>query len=185
MQATGETRRRGLFMSFVDYLKKGWEAVQLKTEAIESLAADEKAFGPAIGILAIGGLALAVGSMNPGGIILFPIIFVAGAFIAVGLMHLAASLIFGATGEFKSLINVIGCASIIRWIAVVPLLGPTLMVLSGLWLLVIGVLAVGEVYKLDRGKSVVVVAVPVVLALILGAVFSALVGFSLLMMNSR
>jgi len=100
-------------------------------------------------------------------------------------MHLAASLIFGATGEFKSLINVVGCASIIRWIAVIPLLGPTLMVLSGLWLLVVGVLAVGEVYKLDRGKSVVVVAVPVVLALILGAVFSALVGFSLLMMNSR
>lgn len=172
-------------MSFVDYLKKGWEAVQLKMEAIESLVADEKAFGPAIGILAIGGLAMAVGTMNPGGIILFPIIFVAGAFIATGLMHLAASLIFGGTGEFKSLINVIGCASVIRWVAVVPLLGPALMVLSGLWLLVIGVLTVEKTYKLDRGKSVVVVAVPVILAVVLGVLFSAVVGFSLLMWNAR
>ncbi len=172
-------------MGFVDYLKKGWEAVQLKRDAIEFLATDEKAFGPAIGILAIGGLAMAVGTFNPVGIILFPIVFVIGAFIAMGLMHLAATLIFGAGGDFKSLINVIGCASIIRWIAVVPFLGPTLTVLSGLWLLVVGVLTVEKTYKLDRGKSVVVVAVPVVLALILGALFSAIIGFSILMMGNR
>ncbi len=172
-------------MNLVDYLKKGWEAAQLKMEAIESLATDEKAFVPAIGILAIGGLAMAIGTLNPRGIILFPIIFVVGAFVALGLMHLAATLIFGAKGDFKSLVNVIGCASIIRWVAVVPLLGPALMVLSGLWLLVVGVLTVEKGYELDRGKSVVVVAVPVVLALILGALFSAVAGFSLLMMNSR
>ncbi len=172
-------------MSFVDYLKMGWKVAQLKMEAIEFLAADEKAFGPAIGILAIGGVAMAIGTLNPAGIILFPIVFVIGAFIAMGLMHLAATLIFGATGEFKSLINVIGCASIIQWIAVVPLLGPALTALSGLWLLVVSVLTVEKTYKLDRGKSVIVVAIPAVLALILGTLFSAIIGFSILMMTNR
>jgi hypothetical protein len=172
-------------VNFLDYLKKGWEAVQLKMEAIESLASDEKAFGPAIGILAIGGVAMAIGTFNPVGIILYPIVFVVGAFVAVGLMHLAATLIFGATGDFKSLINVIGCASIVRWIGVVPLLGPVLTVLAGLWLLVVGVLTVEKTYKLDRGKSVIVVAVPVVLALVLAALLYTIVGFSMLMMGNR
>ena len=43
-------------MTFVDYIKRGWDAAQLKTDSIRQLADDSEAIGPAIGILAIGGL---------------------------------------------------------------------------------------------------------------------------------
>ena len=54
-------------MTFVDYIKQGWDAAQLKTDSIRQLADDNDAIGPAIGILAIGGVCAGIGSFNPVG----------------------------------------------------------------------------------------------------------------------
>ena len=61
------------------------------------------------------------------------------------------------------------CASLITWVAIVPILGPTFLSgLAGLWMLVVMVVAVEIVYGIDRGKAIAVVAIPVVLFLIVG-----------------
>lgn len=156
-------------MSFVDYIKKGWEAAQLKTDVVKELAADEGGIGPAIGILAISGLCAGIGSLNPMGLFVFPFVRVIGGFILVAIMHFVATTFFGGKGKLTSLAVPMFCASLITWVAIIPIIGPTFLAfLAGLWMLVVAVICVESVYGLDRAKAVGVVAIPVVIFLIIG-----------------
>ena len=169
-------------MSFGDYIKKGWEVVQLKGEAIDLLAQDEDAMGPALGILAIGGVAAAIGILQPLGIIYMPILRLIGAFIFVGIMHFCATTFFGGTGGFKAVFIPLCCATLISWIGVIPLIGPVLAVLAGIWLLVVSVVVVERAHAIDRGKAIVVVAIPLVIGLVISMIIGLIVGMSALML---
>jgi len=172
-------------MSFGDYLKKGWEVVKLNTQAIQELAEDEKALGPAIGIIAISGACWAIGAFQFLGIIYMPILRVIGFFIFTGIVHLVAGILFGGKGEFKQFFQPIGCAAFITWIAIIPIAGPFFFGwLAGLWLLVPSVLAVEKIYGLDRGKAVISVLAPVILAFIVFGIL-AVVGLSMLAILGR
>lgn len=157
-------------MSFVDYIKKGWEVAQLKTETIRELAADEGAIGPAIGILAIGGVCAGIGSINVVGLFVLPFVRVIGAFIFVAVAHFAATTFFGGKGRLTAFAIPVFCASLITWVAIVPLIGPTFLgFLAGLWMLVVMVVTLENVYEgVDRGKAIASVAIPLVIFLIVG-----------------
>jgi len=169
-------------MSFGDYVKKGWEVIQLKGEAIDLLAQDEDAMGPALGILAIGGVAAAIGALSLPGIILMPILRLIGAFIFVGIMHFCATTFFGGTGGFKGVFIPLCCATLISWIGIIPIIGPVLAMLAGIWLLVVSVVIVERVHAMDRGKAIVVVAIPLLIGIVIAAIFAVIVGMSTLML---
>lgn len=171
-------------MSFTDYVKKGWAVVTLKQEAIEQLAADEQAFGPAIGIIAISGVCWAIGALEPLGIIYMPIIRLIGFFIFIGITHFVATTFLGGHGEFRKFFTPVGCALLVTWVAIIPWLGIALGALAGLWVLVPAVLAAEKVYGLDRGKAVLAVLTPIVLFIVLGAIF-AVIGLSMWALFSR
>lgn len=153
-------------MKFGDYVKKGWEIIQLKPHAIDSLAGDKDALGPAIGIVAIAGVCAAIGSFNALGIIYMPILAVIFSFIGFGIMHFIATL-FDGKGEFRALYAPLGCAYIITWIGIVPLIGPALGVLAKLWVLVVSVVVIERVHKIERAKAIAVVAIILVIGLII------------------
>jgi len=169
-------------MGFVDYLKKGWEIVQLKTDAIDQMAADEKAFGPAIGILAIGGVCGALGVLSLAGIVMFPVMRVIAFFIFIGIIHFAATTILGGKGDFKAAFIPPAIGSFVSWVGIIPILGTFLAGLAGIWMLVVTVLTVERVYGLERGKAIIAVAIPVVLGIIIGMIFAAAVGLGTLML---
>jgi len=171
-------------MSFGDYLKKGWEVVKLNGEAIRELAEDEKAFGPAVGIVAISGVCWAIGALQPLGIIYGPILRLIGFFLFTGIVHFVATTFLGGSGEFRWFFAPIGCATLITWISIIPLLGVPLGVLAGLWVLVPSVLTLEKLYGLDRGKAIIAVITPIVIFLILAAIF-AVIGFSMWAILSR
>ena len=155
-------------MTFADYIKRGWDAAQLKTDSIRQLADDAEAIGPAIGILAIGGVCAGIGSFNPIGFFVLPFMRVIGAFIFVAITHFLATTFFEGKGKLTSLAVPLFCASVISWVAIVPLLGPTFLAgLAGLWMLVVMVVSVEVVYGIDRGKAIAVVAIPVVVFLVI------------------
>jgi len=169
-------------MGFMDYLKKGWEVVQLKTDAIDQLAADEKAFGPAIGILAIGGVCGALGIFNLPGIVMFPVMRVIGFFIFIGIIHFVSTSMLGGKGDFKAVFIPPAVGSFISWVGIVPFLGVFLAGLAGIWMLVVTVLTVERVYGLERGKAIIAVAVPAVLGIIIAMIFAAAIGIGTLML---
>jgi hypothetical protein len=173
-------------MSFFDYAKKGWEVAKLKVEAIQELAADEKAFGPALGILAIGGVCGAIGSFRPLGIIYMPILRVIGTFIFVWILHFAATTFLGGKGDFKKVFTPLACAAVVTWIGIIPppLLSSFLTGLAGLWMLVVAVTTVQHVYQLDMSKSIIAVAIPVGVAIVVSLI-GFLIGASFWALGAR
>ncbi len=169
-------------MGFMDYLKKGWEVVQLKTDAIDQLAADEKAFGPAIGILAIGGVCGALGVFNLPGVIMFPVMRVIGFFIFIGIIHFVSTSMLGGKGDFKAAFIPPAVGSFVSWVGIVPFLGTFLAGLVGIWMLVVTVVTVERVYGLERGKAIIAVAIPVVVGIIISMIFVAAVGLGTFML---
>ena len=160
-------------MSFTDYIKRGWEVVQLKADVIKELAADEKGIGPAIGILAIGGVCAGIGSLNFMAMFILPFVRVIGAFIFLAITHFSATTFFGGKGKLTSLAVPVFCGSLITWVSIVPIIGPTFLgFLAGLWMLVIMVVSVELSYEgIDRGKAIASVAIPFVLFIIIGMMF--------------
>lgn len=172
-------------MKFGDYIKKGIEIAQLKKEVVQVLAADKEAFGPALGILAIGGVCGAIGALSLWGIIAMPIARVVGMFIVVAIMHFVATSFMGAkTGQFNGLFVPLSCASVVTWIGIIPFIGPILASLAGLWLLVVAVVVVEQVYQIDRTKAIIVVAVPVAIGLIF-SIIAFFLGLSALALMGR
>jgi hypothetical protein len=169
-------------MGFMDYLKKGWEVVQLKVDAIDQLAADQKAFGPAIGILAIGGVCGAIGTFNLPGVVMYPVMRIIAYFVFIGIIHFAATSFFGGKGDFKATFTPPAIASFVSWVAIVPFVGTFIAGLAGLWMLAVTVVTVERVYGLDRGKAITAVAIPVVLGIVLAMIFAAAIGFGALML---
>lgn len=166
-------------MSFTDYIKQGWAAAQLKADAIRQLSEDESAIGPAIGILAIGGVCAGIGLLNPAMMLALPFVRVIGGFIFVAILHFVATAFFQGQGKLTALAIPAFCASVIGWAAVVPLIGPMLLAwLAGLWMLVVLVISVEVVYGLDRGKAIATVAIPFAAFLLLG-LFLMLAGIGL------
>lgn len=165
-------------MSFTDYIKQGWAAAQLKADAIRQLSEDESAIGPAIGILAIGGVCTGIGLLNPALMLAWPFVRVIGGFIFVAILHFVATAFFQGQGKLTALAIPAFCASVIGWAAIVPLLGPVLAWLAGLWMLVVLVICVEVVYGLDRGKAIATVAIPFAAFLLLG-LFLMLAGIGL------
>ena len=173
-------------MSFTDYLKKAWEVVKLNKEVIEELSNDDKAMGPAIGIVAISGVCWAIGTWNPLGIILMPIFRLIGFFIFFAIVHFAAATFLGGKGDFKRLLVPCGFATLVTWVAIIPFPPFAIFfgVLAGLWALVPCVLATESVYGLDRGKAIIAVAIPLALGIIISLVLAAAVGVGMLLLNT-
>jgi hypothetical protein len=173
-------------MSFTDYIKGGWEVAKLNAEMIQKLAADREAIGPAIGILAIGGVAAGIGSFSLAGMFLLPIVRIIGAFVFVAIIHFVATAFFDGKGQFTSLAIPVFCASVIGWITIIPFVGPFILgPLTGLWLLVVMVICVEHVYGIERPKAIAVVAIPFVVFLVIGAFFLLLTGLSVLALSGR
>ena len=152
--------------SFGDYVKLAMEIVQLKGKSMDAVSKDKNAFKMAMLFIAIGGVASAIGSFNPIGIILNPILAIVASFVGVGILHLIAKL-FGGKAKYQELYSVIGLASILQWISIIPLLGMALGGIAGLWMMVVNVIAVKNMHKLSIGKAVIVVLIPVIIAVII------------------
>ena len=86
--------------SFVDYVYNAFEIVQLKTDQIDNTAKDEGAFVMGLVIIALAGVAGAIGTFSMRGLVFYPVLAVVGAFLFTGLLHLLATLLFKGEGDF-------------------------------------------------------------------------------------
>ena len=150
-------------MDFKMAVSRGWRMIQLDRSAVREVLGDTDALVPSLVILAIAGVASAIGSFNFIGVLYMPIILPAFYFVCVGLVHLAASA-FGGSGSYVSTYNAYGHSlGLLYWISVIPLLGIFLGFFAMIWGVVMGVVIVEENYSLSRGKAIVAVLVPMLL----------------------
>jgi len=164
------------FDRFKAFVLQGIEVAKLNRSVIRDLADDRDAFGPAILVVAIGGLLSALGHINSAGIFLYPVLTLFMFFLNVALLHAMASLMFKGHGRFNQLVQVLGAACVLTWVAVVPALGGILALLASLWLLVIDVITVEELYGLDRMKALMSVVIPIIAVLLFMVLFGGIWG---------
>jgi hypothetical protein len=161
-------------------LGRAIEIVKLNGTVAAEVARDEQSLQPGLLFVAGGGLAAGVaGVFQHGGIaglIAMPIVAIVSYAVGVGVLHLVATLAFGAKGDFMSLLRAESHASIIGWAGVVPFLGA----LIGLWHLPVTVVILQSVYGMPRDKAIATVALIagffVLAGLALVMVFGALLG---------
>ena len=161
--------------NFVEYVKRALEIVQLNTDEIDSVKGDEEAFTIGLVIIALSGVAAAIGSMAPFGVVVLPVFYFIGAFIGSGILHLIATVAFKGEGEFLDFFRPFSFAYVLTWVSVVWVLNFVLTPLAFVWMCVVWVVCVERVYGLDRPKAIATVAIPVVVITVLLMMFFAVV----------
>jgi len=130
---------------------------------------DNNSFLMAIIFLAIGGLAKGIVRFNITGIFIKLIVEVSFAFLIYGIIHFLA-IFFGGEGSFKQLFSVIGIASIIRWTIFIPVIGPILGMLLGIWTFVVLIHTLKTIYSLNNLKAILIGLTPVFFIFLLGII---------------
>jgi|SRR3989344_1339236 len=168
-------------MSYVDYLKSGFEILKLNRKEISNVAKDEKATGWGILTLVLTGavvgllatlLTLGLGAFL---IVLYPIMMVVGLYIGAGILYLVSK-IFGGNGTYMGLVRPSSVSSYISILGLIPFVG----FLAGIWNIVVWVVTVSETQKLSVGKSVAVVLIPMIIIGVLAILLFAALFASLL-----
>jgi hypothetical protein len=167
-------------MDLAGSLNKAIEIVKLNGSVAAEVGRDERALQPGLVFVAVSGLAAGIAAIfrhgGIGGLISLPISMIIGYFVGVGILHLVATLAFGAKGDYMSLLRAESHASIIGWAGIIPFIGA----LIGLWHIPVTVVILENVYEMPRNKAIATVAVIAGFFLLLGLVmalfFGALLG---------
>lgn len=175
----------GWLDSFVEYVKQALDIIQLKAEAIDRARGDEEAFTMGLIVITLGGIGAAVGLINPFGVVVFPVVYLVGAFIGAAILHLIATMVFGGEGEFVSFFRPFALTYVLAWVNVIWVLNWVLSPIAGLWMCVVWVVCIEREYGLDRGKAIATVAIPVAILFFLGMLFLAFLGAAAVFLGMR
>ena len=167
--------------SFVDHVQDALKIVQFKAEQIDKTAKDESAFVMGLVIIALSGIALAIGRFDFQGLVFNPVLAVVFAFIWTGLLHLLATLLFKGEGDFIEFFRPISHAYIVLWVVVIPFFWFPLGLIAEIWAAAVSVLIVERIYGLDRGKAIATVAIPIGAFFLLLFVFGGMMLFWLML----
>jgi hypothetical protein len=155
-------------MDLASSLNKAIEIVKLNGSVAAEVGRDEQSLQPGLLFVAISGLAAGVSGLfhhgGIGGLIAGPIAAIVGTFVGVGILHLVATVFFGAKGDFLSLLRAESHAAVIGWAGIIPFIGAIL----GLWHLPVTVVILQNVYGMTREKAIATVAVIAGFVLLLG-----------------
>jgi hypothetical protein len=167
-------------MDLAGSLNKAIEIVKLNGPVAAEVGRDEQSLQPGLVFIAVSGLAAGISALfqhgGIGGLIAMPITAIIGYFVGVAILHLVATLAFGAKGDFMSLLRAESHASIIGWAGIIPFVGA----IVGLWHIPVTVVILESVYGLPRNKAIATVAVIagffLLMGLVLALFFGALLG---------
>lgn len=162
--------------NFVDYVRQALDIIQLKEDAIDRARHDEEAFTMGLVVIALAGVGAAIGSLNPFGVVFFPVFYLVMAFLGAGVLHLIATVAFGGEGEFAEFFRPFSLAYVLAWVNVVWVLNVILGPIAGIWMCVVAVVCVERTYGLDRPKAIATVAIPVAVLVFLTMLFLAFLG---------
>ena len=170
-------------MRFIEEIQRALEIVQLKWAAIDEAAQDDEAFPMGIAIIALSGVAWALGAtlLFPG-LLFVPLVLIVVAFLVAGLLHILAT-VFGGQGDFIRFFRPYSYTYVLQVVAVIPWLGWMLGLLALLWQMRVSVLIIERIYGLERLRAAISVAVVFGLGSLVLVVFGSTIGFFIYMFS--
>jgi hypothetical protein len=141
------------------YLREAVRISRFDTRAIGRSSHDRAALAYGAAIFGVGSLLATAGvwpspdvdqldqPISPVAVVLM----IGGSFAAsalgIAVMHGAASLLFGATGTYLRLLRALWMGSLVKWLVVVPVVGP---LVAGVWSLLVALVTFEEVDGIER-----------------------------------
>jgi len=148
--------------TFFDSIKDGIAIVRLDEDAMKRAAQDPGALWHGVGIVAIGGVAIAFGMLQPWMVPMLAIAAVIGSIINIGIIHLL-SLLFGGSATFGEFYRARALSSVILWPMVIPIVGPFLGIIIGFWDIIVNIVTIRAVHNVSTIRAVFVVLIPIIL----------------------
>ena len=131
-------------MPFIQSINRAFEIVKLNSGAMMEVAADQKAMMDGIVIIIIAGILGGISKLSIMTVVGNPVGLLIGSVIGYGIIHLLA-LAFKGEGKFTEFYRVGAHSMILQWLSllfVVPILGPIVSLVVGVWSLIVGVVIV-------------------------------------------
>jgi hypothetical protein len=117
------------------------------------------------------------------GVILMPVFFVVGMFIASGILHLCLMIVGGAKKPFETTFRVVCFSSGSTYLlAMIPVCGG---IIAALYNLVLECMGLARAHETEIGKAIMAVLLPILVCCGGGMLIALLTGFSLINLFSR
>lgn len=166
--------------NFLDRIRRAFDMLLLRTDAIDAVLADTGAFLPALAIVALAGAATAAGAGAwLGGYLGSAAAYVLLSLLLAAAVHLGATMGLKARADFVTFYRGLGSTYLLIWVAGIPIVQAffTWMLLA--WQLAVMVLVAERCYRIERVQAAAVVCIPAI-----GGLFLALLVSSMLALAS-
>ena len=153
---------------FLERVRRAFEMLLLRADAIDDVLGDDTAFLSGLAIVALAGVASAVGSdLSIPGYVGLALLYVVASVVLAGIVHLAARLVLGASAEFMRFYRAFAHSYLILWITGIPVIQAFFTWALAAWMLAVVVYIAERCYRLERVQAVAVVGIPVVALFVL------------------
>jgi hypothetical protein len=165
---------------FVQALKHAVEFFKLDFTHLKTVADDPKMPLWVIIILAISGVASAIGSLNILGIFVIPFLSIIFGSLFIVFFWVIAGPIMGGKASILQHYNTLGLLSVVQWISVIPFLGPFISLILSFYMIFVYQKMIKILHELSEGKAWIVVLIPVVIGLIIALILAMVFGLAIL-----
>lgn len=111
------------------------------------------------------------------GIVLTPIYAVVALFVIAGIYHLLVLLLAGSgNAGFEATFRVVAYSfaiQLVTWVAAIPIIGTIIALIAAIYGLYVSAFGIRELHSTTMQRAAAVVAIPVLVAIVLGVLFSA------------
>lgn len=159
-------------MTFTKNFKNALRMFRLNEKAMQEISQEKDAGWWGIIFIAIAGFCFGVSMLilNPSyGVLTLigaPVLMLITSFIGISILFLLAKLV-GGKGSWHNYFRSYSHMYIFNWIAIIPLIGPFLSSIIGVWQVIMAIYITKVTMHLQLGKSAAIVLVPVIIAIIL------------------
>jgi len=165
---------------FINTLNYAVEFLKMDFRNLERVANDPKMPVWVIVILAISGVASAIGTLNIAGIIINPILSVIFGSLFLALFWVIAGPLFGGKASIVQHYSALGLLSVVQWISVIPIIGPIVSFFIFFYLVFVYQKMIKLLHDLSDGKAWAVVLIPIAVVLFIGLMLFVVFGLAIL-----
>jgi hypothetical protein len=166
---------------FLEQIRRAVDVLRLRADAVDAVTADRSATPGALLIVALAGVAAA----SDAGLFLpayvgMAVLYVVVSLAVAGILHLGATQVLGARGEFLAFYRAFAQSYLLLWLVGVPIVQAFLLWALWAWQVAVTCYCAERVYRLARVRAVGLVVVPLFAVLLtIGLLSSFLALFAL------
>jgi hypothetical protein len=149
--------------NYPEQIKNSLHMLVFNDKALDNVVKNKKSTEYAFLTIIIAGLAVALGTQQLSGVIVYPLSLIVGLFIGYSIFHFIAKVLLKGKATGIQYFRAIGNAFIIYWFAAIPVLSPTIQFLADLWLVVVNIYILHKVHKLSKPAAVILGLVPIII----------------------